>query len=283
MLPATRIVLSILLPTTILTLAVNSRAAEPPPPLVLERTIPLPGVTGRIDHMAADLERKRLFVAELGNGTVDVIDLTAGKAVHRIGGFREPQGIGYAPKADLIAVANAGDGSVRLFQGEDFAPLGILDLGDDADNIRFDSPSGQLVVGFGSGGLAVLDPATRSVAIRAKLPAHPEGFQLVPGARRAFVNLPDARQIAVVDLATGMQIATWRVPDLRANFPMALDAADAVLATVFRDPARLVLLDAKSGEVNASETVPNMGAIMLRCEMSGDAGRCRGDPRRACH
>ena len=56
----------------------DGRAAEPPAPLVLERTIALKGVTGRIDHLAVDLARKRLFVAELGNGTVDVIDLAAG-------------------------------------------------------------------------------------------------------------------------------------------------------------------------------------------------------------
>ena len=56
------------------------RSAEPGPPLVLERTIPLPGVSGRIDHMAVDLRRGRLFVAELGNGTIDVVDLAEGKA-----------------------------------------------------------------------------------------------------------------------------------------------------------------------------------------------------------
>jgi len=96
-------------------------AAEPEPPLVLERTIPLPGVSGRIDHMAVDLRRGRLLVAELGNGSVDVMDLAEGKAVRRIAGLKEPQGVGYAPQADLVAVANAGDGSVRLFRGEDLS------------------------------------------------------------------------------------------------------------------------------------------------------------------
>ena len=77
-------------------------------------------VSGRIDHMAVDLRRGRLFVAELGNNTVDVVDLAAGRAVHRISGLREPQGIGYAPAADVIAVANAGDGSVRSLQRRRF-------------------------------------------------------------------------------------------------------------------------------------------------------------------
>lgn len=245
-----RTALRLLLPPLLVTLCANVRAQAPA--LQLERTIPLPRVTGRIDHMAIDLGRKRLFVAELGNNTVDVIDLASGKAVHRIEGLKEPQGIGYAPKADVIAIANAGDGSVRLFRGENFASLGTVALGDDADNIRLDANSGQLVVGFGVGGLAMLDPASGSVVARAKLSSHPEGFQLDPAARRAFVNVPDAHEIAVIDLATGQQTASWPVAELRANFPMARDASNAFLAVVFRNPARLVLLDAANGAVKAS-------------------------------
>ena len=138
----------------------SSQGAESGAPLVLERTIPLTGVAGRIDHMAVDLARKRLIVAELGNGSVDVIDLTAGHVVHRIEGLREPQGVGYAASSDTIAVASAGDGSVRLFRGDDFAPIGMISLGEDADNVRVDSRTGRVLVGYGNGGLAVLDPGT---------------------------------------------------------------------------------------------------------------------------
>jgi DNA-binding beta-propeller fold protein YncE len=225
------------------------RAESSEPPLVLERQIPLPDVSGRIDHLAIDLRRQRLFVAELGNDTVDVIDLVTGEVVHRIDGLKEPQGVGYAPEADVLAVASAGDGSVRLFGGEDFAPSGTIELGEDADNVRLDPQTGNLVVGYGRGGLAIVDPQRREVVSRVALPAHPEGFQLDPTSRRVFVNLPEARQIAVVDLATGRQVASWRVPGFRANFPMALDTQGTVIATVFRSPPQLVLLDAKSGAV----------------------------------
>jgi DNA-binding beta-propeller fold protein YncE len=247
---STRAALGFALCGLLVTPCANVQAAAPA--LQLERTIPLPKVTGRIDHMAIDLARKRLFVAELGNNTVDVIDLANDKTMHRIEGLKEPQGIGYAPKADVVAIANAGDGSVRLFRGADFAPLGTVALGDDADNIRLDPNSGMLVVGYGAGGLATLDPASGSVMARAKLSAHPESFQLDPAARRVFVNVPNTHEIAVVDLATGQQAASWPVPDLRANFPMARDTGDAFLAVVFRDPARLVLLDVASGSVKAS-------------------------------
>ncbi len=156
----------VLLTTLLCTAAGRGHAAEPTVPLVVERTIALKGVSGRIDHLAVDLGRKHMFVAELGNGTVDVIDLTTGTVIHRIVGLKEPQGPAYAPGADVLAVASAGDGSVRLFRGAELADAGTIDFGDDADNIRLDPRSGNLVVGYGSGGLAVIDPAKALVRSR---------------------------------------------------------------------------------------------------------------------
>jgi hypothetical protein len=229
-------------------------AAQPTPPLVLEATIPLEGVSGRIDHMAVDLRRNRLFVAELGNNTVGVIDLSAGRVAHRITGLREPQGVGYAEKQDLLFVANAGDGSVRMFRGEDFAPVGSLSLGSDADNVRVNPRNGTVVVGYGEGGLAILDPERRAKVADIRLPAHPEGFQIDPSGGRAFVNLPDARQIAVVDLENRRVLGTWRQADGKANFPMALDPGSDLLAVVFRSPARLTLFARATGEPRSQAT-----------------------------
>jgi hypothetical protein len=192
------------------------------PTLVLEKTIPLPSVSGRIDHMAFDRNRNRLMVAELGNNSVEVLDVAAGTILHRIAGLREPQGIGYAERADVILIANAADGSVRLFAAKDFAELGSVALHDDADNIRIDPRNGLAVVGYGSGGLALIDPASRAKIAEIKLPAHPEGFQIDAATGRAYINIPDANQIAVVDLDSRRLVATWPLRELRANFPTSV-------------------------------------------------------------
>lgn len=227
-------------------------AADDGPPLVLERTIPLAGVSGRIDHLALDAGRGRLFVAEPGNGSVDVVDLGSGRIVRRLTGFRAPQGVGFAPGADALAIANAGDGSVHVLRGGDFTPIGIADLGSDADNIRLAPDPGMFVVGYGDGGLALLDAAGARLLGQLGLPAHPEGFQIDAAGRGAFVNLPDARQIAVLDLTARRQLATWRLPGLGGNFPMALADDGKTVIAVFRDPARLVSLNAADGAVRAS-------------------------------
>jgi hypothetical protein len=248
-------------------LSLPSHAAEPP--LLLEQTIALHDVRGRIDHMAIDLPRKRLLVAELGNDSVDVIDLAAGIVTHRISGLREPQGVGYAERADVILVANAKDGSVRLFSALDFSPAGSVALGDDADNVRIDPRNGLAVVGYGGGGLAVIDPHAHAKIADIRLPAHPEGFQIDPRTGLAYVNIPDARQIAVVDLDARRIVASWPMLDPSANFPMALDPAQSLLASVFRSPAALLLLH------------EGTGAVLQRLPACGDADDVFIDASRA--
>jgi hypothetical protein len=227
------------------------RADDATAPLVLERSIPLAQVSGRIDHMAVDLKRRRLIVAELGNDTVDVIDLASGKVVHRFDGLKEPQGVAYLPDSDLIVVANGGDGSVN-FYGADFSAVRAVPLGEDADNVRLDHATGRLVVGHGDGMLAVIDPAHASVLSDIALAAHPEGFQLAPQSRRAFVNVPDAREVAVVDFAAGRQESRWRFPNLADNYPMAIDGTGGLIAIAFRTPPRLVLAASGNGTVTGS-------------------------------
>jgi DNA-binding beta-propeller fold protein YncE len=248
---------------------VSPLSAQASPPLVLETTIPLHGVHGRIDHMAVDLPRKRLMVAELGNNTVDIIDLGAGTVVHRISGLREPQGIGYAARADTILIANAGDGSVRLFNAGDFSPAGRVELGDDADNVRIDPRNGLAVVGYGSGGLALIDPAARTKIADIPLPAHPEGFRIDPSRGRSFINIPEAHQIAVVDLDARRVVANWPRRNASANFPMAFDPSKLLIASVFRSPPTLLLLDPATGEERK------------RLATCGDADDVFFDPRRA--
>lgn len=231
----------------LLGLVVAATSARAQDALSLEGKIALPGVAGRIDHMAIDLARKRLLVAALGNGSLEVVDLTGGHRIKQVAGLREPQGVAYSQKPDLVVVASAGDGSVRFFRGEDLAPAGSLAPGSDADNVRIDQRTGNIIVGYGSGGLAIIDPEQRSKIGDIKLAAHPESFQLDPASGRVFVNVPDADQIAVVDLAAARQVASWTVPGPRANFPLAIDGSGTAIATVFRHPPKLVLLDTKTG------------------------------------
>jgi DNA-binding beta-propeller fold protein YncE len=233
--------------------AVNlAAAAEGSASLQLESKIALGDVRGRIDHLAVDLGRQRLFVAELGNDTVGVVDLKQAKVIRALSGLRAPQGIGYVPSADAVYVANDEDGSVRIFRGPDLMPSGQISLGDDADNVRVDAAGHRVFVGYGSGGLAVID-ADRSAKIAdIRLKAHPESFRLDPSSTRIYVNVPDAREIAVVDRASNRQTTSWPENNLRENFPLALEASGQRVLAVFRNPAKLLVFRTQDGRPMAS-------------------------------
>ena len=228
-------------------LLATAAASAAEAPLWLEAKIPLGAVSGRTDHMAVDAKRQRLFVAELGNNTVGVVDLGGRKLLQRLTGLKEPQGIGYEPASDMIYVANARDGSVNLFQGADLAPAGTIALGSDADNVRIDLKAGRVIVGYGSGALAVIDPASRRKVSEVRVAQHPEGFQLDPDTSRVFINVPDERNITVVDTASGKEVARWPQVGRSANFPMALDLARRQVLAVFRRPAELAILGMADG------------------------------------
>ncbi len=247
------------------------------PPLVLETKIELPGVRGRIDHLAIDVEKQRLFVAALGNDTVEVVDVAAGRHFRTIKGLAEPQGIAVVPALDRFAVANGRDGTLRVFDATSLAPVRSFQIGDDADNVRLDPATGALWVGYGSGALKAVDlehGATTDVPVG----GHPESFQLEKSGTRLFVNVPDARKVAVVDRGKGTVIGSWNTGHAAANFPMALDEDGKRLLVVCRNPPRLLVLDSESGKLQSElATVGDADDVFYdkagrRVYVSGGAG-----------
>jgi DNA-binding beta-propeller fold protein YncE len=217
-------------------------------PLRLEKTIELPDVQGRIDHLSIDVNGRRLFVSALGNNTLEVIDLKTGKRVNTIRQLKEPQGVLFVADTNRIYVANGEDGSVRIFDAGSYAPLKTLNYGDDADNLRYDPARRRIYVGFGSGALGEIGSDGNKVA-DIRLDAHPESFQLEKNSPRIYVNLPESRKLAVVDREKHSVIATWKTDMAFANFPMALDEDDHRLFVVTRTPARLLVFDTNTGNI----------------------------------
>lgn len=215
--------------------------------LKLDKEIILSGVKGRIDHMDANPKMAVLYMAALGNNTLEIIDLHTGKRIHSIEGLSEPQGVGYVPETNEIIVANGGNGDCYFFSAKNFDKVATIHPGTDADDVRYDAMEHKIYVGYGEGGIAVIDPFTHKQIADIKLPAHPEGFQLDNGLKRIFVNVPDAHIIGVVDLKELKLIAKWNTNNLKANFPMSVDLTDHRLFIGYRHPAKLVELNGQSG------------------------------------
>lgn len=220
-------------------------------PFTLKATITLPGVEGRIDHFAFDTAGQRLFVCALGNDTVEVLDVRKGERIHSITGLGAPQGIAYVPELNRIFVANDKGGICKIYDGKSFQAVGELDLRDDADNVRYDDVAKKIYVGFNSGGIAVINASDGKQIGSIKLSAHPEAFSLEKNGKRIFVNVPNTRNVAVIDKDKRAVTATWKTDLASGNFPMALDETNHRLFVGCRIPSKLVVLNTDSGIVVA--------------------------------
>jgi len=216
--------------------------------LKLIASITLPDVSGRIDHLAYDSARNIVYVAALGNNTIEVVDLKSKKVVHTIKNLHEPQGVVFIPETNSIFIANGDNGECDVFDANTFQKKASIKLSGDADNIRYDTEKNLVYVGYGSGAFAIIDAKTMKEIASIKLDGHPESFQLSKKQNKIFVNVPDRDEIEVADLSTHSVIAKWENTKASSNFPMALDEQHNRLFIGCRSPGTLRVINTETGK-----------------------------------
>jgi len=237
--------------------ALSQDQSSPPDraPLLLVQQIPLPNVGGRIDHFTFDGKRKRVIGAALGNNTVEVVDTFAGRDIHSISGAADPQGVVFVGEFNKLFVANGTDGKLRIYDGDSFKLLDTVDMGEDADNVRYDPAEKRIYVAFGGddgGGISVLDAASgKRLEDVAKLDAHPESFQIATSKPVIYANVATKAKVVMIDRKTH-KVTDWPLKNAKGNYPMALDEADHRILVVTRKPARLIAIDTETGAMVAS-------------------------------
>jgi DNA-binding beta-propeller fold protein YncE len=220
-------------------------------PLLLIQRIPAPGVTGRIDHFTAYPKRRLLIFAGLGNNTVEVVNTFEGRVIQSIKGLNEPQGVLFVPEFNKLFVANAGNGTVNVYDGKTWALRKSISLGEesDTDNLRYDEATKRVFVGI-VGGIAMIDAATEAHVEKDLKGSggHSESFQLEKKGSRIFVNVPDDGSVVnIIDRKTG-ELTKWELNGAKANYPMALDEDDHRLFVVTRRPPLVVVLNTDTGK-----------------------------------
>ncbi len=222
-------------------------------PLKLLQKIPMPNVKGRLDHSAADLKGKRLFVAALGDdqNTIEVVDLNTNKRVASIPGQSKPQGVFYSASFNKLFVANGTDGTLKIFDSTTLKLIDSLAVGPDADHVGYDPATKYLYVGVGdakSGALAVIDTRTNKHAEDIKTDARPGGIKFDKSSPRIFLTLAGATNLGVVDREKRQQVATWPVTGVQGNVSLAVDEKDHRLFAGSRTPPILTVFDTVSGK-----------------------------------
>jgi hypothetical protein len=219
-------------------------------PLVLTEAIPLENAKGRFDHFA--MGGGKLFVAALGSDAVEVINVGGRILEHTITGVPYPQGIAFSSETNKLFVAS-GRGKVYIYDGKSYEQITTVDFHGGADNLRYDAATKRVYVGCGddekTGAIAMIDATTNQRLVEEyKLGGEPESFQLERMGANIYVNVPDLKQIVVVNRAT-KEIQHWSLNSVAHNFPMALDEVDHRLFVGVHMPPRLAVFDTASGRL----------------------------------
>ncbi|TMH83526.1 MAG: hypothetical protein E6H49_02170 [Betaproteobacteria bacterium] len=242
-------------------------ADRTPAPLAPRSRVVLPGVLGRIDHFGYDARRGNLFVAALGNDTVEVVNSL--KVIRSIGGLKRPQAALYVEEFDRLVVSDHG-GKLRFYDGRSFDLLKTVDFGANADNLRYEPDEKRVYVGYGAGAIAMLDPGTMErLPKEFKLGSHPESFQFERKGSRIFVNLPDQEAIGVIDRGTGA-VVKWEVKGAATNHALAFDETSQRLFSAALQPGKLWVIDSSSGRI-----VGTVRIVLGVDDIWFDAGRKR--------
>lgn len=235
---------------------VYSNQNETPPAFRLIKTIRLPmDVHGRIDHLSIDLKSQQLFIAALGNKSVLVLNLNTGKVVHRITHLDYPQGVLFIPGSNKLFVSTAGDGKLQIYNAQTFQLQKVIDFKDDADNLRYDGRRKLVYVGYGSGGIGVVNVVNNSLVRKIVLPAHAEAFSFASEDTLMYVNVPDANQMDIINRNTFRVIGKKHFHKYVGNFPLTLDRKGHRLFIGFRAPPIL--------KIYSTNTIESIGSLKI--------------------
>src|SRR5436309_10939028 len=203
-----------------LTLSQDQPGAPEKGPLLLVQEIPRTNVGGRIENFNFDAKRKRVIGAALGNNTVEVVDTFSGRDAHSITGAAAPQGLAYVSELNKLFVANGTDGKLRIYDGDSFKLLNTVDIGEDADNVRYDPAEKRVYVAYGGneeGGIAVIDAAIdKRLDAVSKLDAHPESFQIAASKPVIYANIASKAKVVAIGRNTH-KVTDWPLRNGKAS------------------------------------------------------------------
>ncbi len=238
------------LAAALLTLPIHLPKKHGPEVLKQLKDVTVQDIEGDVEHMAADVKGNRLFIAATGNNSVEVFDSQTLQHLGSLKGLAQPEDVVFLPESGHLLISNAADGTLRTYDSKSFKLLDAKLMGGDAGRIRVTANGKFVIVGWGVGGLAILDTQTGKRA-DISLKSHPEAIQLDYGGNRMFINLPGVGEVAVVDRRSQTVTESWAVRQ-RGNQAMALDEADRRIFVACQRPAKLLVLNMDDGSIMAS-------------------------------
>ena len=224
---------------------------------------------GGWDYMTVDPEHKLLYVPRTTHTMV--LDATTGKTVADIPGQKRNHGVAMVPSAGRGFISDGEDASVTIFDLKTYAVLGKVKTADDADGIIYDPASGKVLVVCGDAGVVVpipadVDPKTGKADAAVDLGGKPE-FLAADGQGKAYINLVDKDQVAVLDTKTMKVVSKWPTAPAGRRSACRWTAQQRRLFVGCRKPQKLIVMSADDGKVMADLPI---GAGVDATQFDGD-------------
>lgn len=246
------------------TVSVAAMAGSSVKPLVLLGRTSFPGYNGDVDHLFADLQENKLFVAAEDHGTVEVFNLKTGRLLRTLTTFKTPHAFFLVPGTHRIIVTD--DSGPRIIDDRTYQVLGYLRLHPSAgaDSEYYDPSTRRLFIVSGGSDvhmkhcwLSEIDPWTGRVLREHEFNSnHVEALRAEQHGGRIFINVADRNEVDVLSKKTLRVLARWRISGAKTNLAMSLDDAHHRLFITTRNPTRLFVLDTIDGRTVATVAVP---------------------------
>lgn len=234
------------------------------------------GGEGGWDYLTVDPAHKLLYVPRSTHTMV--LDATTGKTVADIPGQKRNHGVAIVPSAGRGFITDGADASVTVFDLKNYSVLGKVKTAEDADGVIYDPASSKVLVVCGDAGVVIpiapdLDIASGKAEPPVELGGKPE-FLAADGQGKAYINLVDKDQVAVVDTKAMKVLNKWPTAPGGSPVGMSMDVAHRRLFIGCRKPQKLIVMSADDGKVLADLPI---GAGVDATKFDGDAFASCGD------
>jgi DNA-binding beta-propeller fold protein YncE len=261
----------------------GAAAAAGPLPLALVHDVPLPGRPTRFDYQWVDSARGRLYIAHLGDDSIDVVDLRSDKVVGVIGGLPRVHGVLAVPERHLVLATVTGDKALALIDDRTLVVRARVPAGEYPNGLAFDSRTARAFVSNNEGlGVGVVD-VERGVALPGvDIGGGAGNSQYDPPSGHVFVAVHKAAVLVEIDPAAARVVARHPLDGVRSCHGLLVAAEQRLAFAACGSEAgpRLVTFDLASMRQVSAQPIPRQADVLAfdpgprRLYVSSETGSC---------
>lgn len=221
-------------------------------PLRLVRDVRLPGGTSRFDYQDVDAGRRLLFVAHLGAGRLEVVDLDRLRVVRSITGLADVHGVRVAPGLGRLYASATGTDQVVTFDEDTLAELRRAPTGDYPDGIAVDAARQRVFVSNEHGGTeTVIDAPTGAPIGTVPLGGEAGNVALDPATGQVLVDVQTRNELVAIDPTSLAVVRRTRLSGCDNDHGLYVDGAARLAFVACDADNRLLVVDLDTMAVTA--------------------------------